>query len=182
MALLKLNKLPRFYVACSQKCDKLINPSGLGSLINREVCQRTERTAEYCHIGQFLLFGIKVIIYTINLINSKPKKELENYSTTVGNIVPNVKSRQNINISKFVNNSNHSVTSGKYIYIQVDKPKRRKKLNLNRRVTGNRKSPVPHTRRRHNRHLKSGKVIWIPMSYIGLKEKEKANKKIYKIK
>jgi len=50
-------------------------------------------------------------------------------------------------------------------------------------VTGNRKSPSPHTMRCHYRHLKTGRVIWIEMSYVGLKKKaEIKNRKIYKIK
>jgi hypothetical protein len=180
MAMLKLNKLPRFYVGCSQKCDNIINPSNLGNMINKEVCQRTERTAEQCHIAQFLLFGIKVVIYTVNFINSKPKLLQGDYgynnnSNSIRTGVPNL--MRNL---KIVYNSEHSVTPGKYIYIQVEKPKR-KNLRI-RRVTGNRKSPIEHIRRGHYRRLKSGKVIWVQMSYIGLKEKAEKKRKIYKIK
>lgn len=182
MAMLKLNKLPRFYVGCGQKCNNIINPSNLGSMINKEVCQRTERTAEQCHIAQFLLFGIKVVIYTVNLINSQPKLLQEDYGYNSNSNSTRTGVLNSMHNPKFVYNSEHSVGPGKYIYIQVEKPKTRKNIRI-RRVTGNRKSPKEHIRRGHYRHLKSGRVIWVQMSYIGLREKAKVkNRKIYKIK
>lgn len=170
MAMLKLSKLPRFYVGCTKKCENIINPTNLGNMINKEVCQRTERTANQCHIAQFLLYGIKIIIYVVNLINSKPQTLQE--GTREERIRRHIPSQQSYN-SKGINKPN------KYIYISVE-PRKHKNLRVTRNITGSRKSPVPHTRRGHYRHLKSGKVIWVEMSYIGLKEK--ANRKIYKVK
>lgn len=170
MAMLKLNKLPRFYIGCFNKCDQIINPSNMGSMINKQVCQRTERTAEHCHPAQFLLYGIKMIIYVINLINSQPRTLQEKTET--------FDSWQSLRKS---NNRKHNKDSGKYIYIQVEKPKIRKNIKIKRTVN-NRKSPIPHTRRGHYRHLKSGKVIWVQMTHVGLKEKAREKKKIYKIK
>jgi len=174
MALLKLDKLPRFYFCCQNKCENMINPTNLGDMLNKEVCQRTERTAKDCPMTDFLLYGIKIIIYVINLINSKPKVVQEN------NVIQNNKAEQVEQNTNKPKSSNNRQTTSKYIYIQVDKPKKKRNVKLSRKVTVTRKSPAPHIRRGHYRHLKSGKVVWVEISQVGLKEK--AKKKIYKVK
>jgi hypothetical protein len=168
IAILKLDMLPRFYIGCPKKCDRIINPSNLGNLINTEVCQRTERTAEQCKVAQFLLYGIKIIIYVVNLINSKPKS-IQAYKT-----------QKTIKTAQTEHNSINGI--GKYIYIKVDKMRQFKVIKPLRDITAHRKSPAAHTRRGHYRHLKTGKIIWVNMSYVGLKQEANKHKKIYKIK
>jgi hypothetical protein len=168
MAILKLDMLPRFYIGCPNKCDRIISPSNLGSMLNKAVCMRTERTAEQCNVAQFLLFGIKTIIYVVNLLNSKPKS-IQGYKT-----------QKDIRTAQKNNSNGNSEVTGKYIYIQVDKLKRFKTIKPIGDIAAHRKSPVAHKRRGHYRHYKSGKVVWVEMSYIGLKEK--AVRKIYKLR
>lgn len=168
MSILKLDMLPRFYIGCPRKCDRIINPSNLGKLINNEVCQRTERTAEHCEIAKFLLYGIKIIIYVVNLINSKPKS-IQGYKTHKA-----IKTAQ----------TEHTGINpiSKYIYIKVDKMRQFKVIKPLGDITAHRKSPSAHMRRGHYRHLKTGKIVWVNMSYVGLKEQANKHKKIYKIK
>jgi hypothetical protein len=170
MAILKLDALPRFYIGCPDKtkCDRIINPTNLGNLINAEVCQRTERTAEQCEVAKFLLYGIKIIIYVVNLINSK-SKSLQGYKT-----------QKAIKTAQTEHNNINNI--GKYIYIKVDKLKQFKAIKPLGDITAHRKSPSAHTRRGHYRHLKTGRIVWVNMSYVGLKEQAAKHKKIYKIK
>lgn len=168
IAFLKTEMLPRFYIDCwdSYNCKNVIHPQNFGAMLNRMLCMKTERTSEYCNDANFVKYCIKTVIYVVNLVNTQPKT-LDYANRQV-----------DLSRASYKEQQTKSITDSKYIYIRTKKPIRYKAKNIV--ALTKRKSPKPHRRRGHYRHYQSGKVIWVEMSYIGLKEI--ANKKTYKIK
>jgi hypothetical protein len=172
LALLKPESLPRFFYSCHKKddCMKSISPTSYDNGVNLDtmLCMRTERTSSNCDSkAKFVCDCIKTIIYVANLINTQPKYiEYANIQSEIGK--PE-NGKRNIPLAK----------ESKYIYIRTIKPKRFKIKNPTT-IEKKRQSPKPHRRRGHLRHYRSGKVIWIETTYVGLKEL--ANKKVYKLR
>jgi hypothetical protein len=150
---INMAKLPRLYFLCDHPCDMLNESHSIQ--FSGHVCMKTERVAN-CPVTIFVIHAIKCMIHVINSFNNP---SVEKFTVEVP--ASKVKSGNKVSRSK------RSV-----IYINPVK-----RVYERKEPTGTHSSPVPHSRRGHYRHLKSGKLIWVKEAYVkGSNDRQKVYK------
>jgi hypothetical protein len=151
---INMAKLPRLYFLCDHPCS-MLNESHSVRFAGH-VCMKTERVAN-CPVTVFMVHAIKCMIHTINSFNNPSTEKMHVYA-------PATRIRYG-----------NTVSSSKRNIIYINPVKR---VYERKEPKGTHASPVPHSRRGHYRHLKSGKLIWVKEAYVkGSNDKQK----IYKL-
>lgn len=158
LVIVDLEMLPRFYVACVNKCKRFIPPNHMG-VLNTQMCMRTPRTAEFCDLGAMAMLTVDLVIVTLHELNRKPEYKV---STPLPSPTP---------LPKKQYKKQSSNPKQQFIYLNKEM-----KITESSSSKGKRKGTPksPHTRRGHYRHYKNGKVVWIePTKVKGGKNKQK---------
>ena len=158
-----LEMLPRFYVACIEKCERFISSKHMG-LLNNQMCMRTHRTAKLCDLGAMAMLTIDIVNITLHELNEKPEY-IKSTSLPSPTPLPQKQSRPQ-------HKKQSSKPQQQFIYLNKDIKVTEAGEGDGERKKGTPKSP--HTRRGHYRHYKNGKVVWIkPTKVRGGKNKQK---------
>lgn len=163
LIIVDLEMLPRFYVACTEKCERFIPTKHMG-LLNNQMCMRTHRTAEFCSLGTMAMLTIDIVNITLHELNKKPEY-IKSTSLPSPTPLPQKQSRPQ-------HKKQSSKPQQQFIYLNKDIKVTEVGEGDGERKKGTPKSP--HTRRGHYRHYKNGKVVWIkPTKVRGGKNKQK---------
>lgn len=162
MLIVDLEMLPRFYLGCVTKCERYIPTQRIGSLLGKNMCMRTPRTAEFCPQGAMGRITIELVLLILQELNRQPKYIVEDKATLPPSLTTLPKKQYKRNQSQ------QFIYLNKEIKVSTNQDKEERK--------GTPKSP--HIRRGHYRHYKNGKVVWVRPTKV---KEGKNNQKFYKL-